>query len=962
MPRIRSDEERKAIFAKLNASGGGGQRAPATSEFQEIPDFEDSFAGITWEPVPVDPSPTLPAPQPQQPQRTPVILESPTKWDLFKAGVKGFLEGAKGGLSNLTATYTYGLSDKIGLTDSSQYDDYIYRRGIVAAEISRDAAITAAGMGAVDKVAKAYAGTKIASHALGRITSSTLTAVGGFTAQSAINDWRAAHPELNPGADKALAMAADLAGFVGATGAFSIISAGAGLIGRIPLTRKALSTKAVGWLERAAQTSKDPTGIKIRETFKQLEKGYTNRPTVSTLTRLAANQVDRVIGGVGRAFKNVISGVSSKVIGKKATAKIGQGLKSLHSGYTKFSNFTGSTLKDAFKAPQSAAKVREANRLNKQAAALRKAASDINFTGGYRAKKLEAAAGKKLVSSLKYTDAGRHKAALKAHQEGMNLLRQATEVKHATAAQVAPKFKEAAELSRRAAKLAAEGKEGLKRTGYVLGMLGATTAIEEKGAGWVGEKLGWGKGIEAYKQEAKEAFKRGETYQFAMDKPRSLGATAIAAATGTVGNPIEKLLRGGWAKEQSHVGAYRAKYELIQEARDRGEITAEQAKTAFKNLAEQKPFRYEGRGVWDVSTAIGTFLKWKIGDQIKAGKRSDITTRIPDTYADADTAAFALTGKREEWARQEEAKARALAARGELSQAELKSRIAEIRSGSVRFSDINAPEVAHGPGANTIERQLGEFLGPESARRFEQLVKANQVVRLVEDSHRKAGGSDHYYRTLRTPETLPKPFDKLLKARIFAFPIGKYLVPAVDVPKKLIKEGYGDIHYRELSGITDRGQKYDAAREYAQAKGLGIWSPEAQTAYEEFAKAHPEYKPWIGKEKTVEERQAQKFRQQNQWAPPPEQKTSELQDILGIGLMTTGNTGIFAQMPRSGTASAQIWNAALALLGAIQYNERASAAIQTGTSMSKEIATDYEREMKALREIQQARIDALNAQ
>ena len=78
--------------------------------------------------------------------------------------------------------------------------------------------------------------------------------------------------------------------------------------------------------------------------------------------------------------------------------------------------------------------------------------------------------------------------------------------------------------------------------------------------------------------------------------------------------------------------------------------------------------------------------------------------------------------------------------------------------------------------------------------------------------------------------------------------------------------------------------------------------------------------------------------------------------------MTTGNTGIFAQMPRSGTASAQIWNAALALLGAIQYNERASAAIQTGTSMSKEIATDYEREMKALREIQQARIDALNAQ
>jgi endonuclease YncB( thermonuclease family) len=920
MPRFMTDEQRRAMFARLR--GGGGNRTAPTSTSAlpgGIAGPGETPSGISWRPVPEEPSDSSgsrgePAANPSaQPQtRTPFIPPPVSKWDLFKAGVAGFFEGAKGGASILADTLSFGATDALGITKSDQYQggDYDFSRG--AAEVAKTALTTAAGIGAIDKLGKAYAGTKLASTAIGKLAA-PLTAVGGFGTKSAIDDYRAENPTLDPGVDKALAMASELAGFIGAAGAFGTVAKGLGLIGKIPVSAK-LGTGAHGKLQKAFASVADPTGAAA---LKTLSAG--GRATVATVAKTGIVGADKALGFVGRAFKNVIGDTSNAILGKNITGGIAKALKAAHSGYSKFSNFTGSTLKEALAAPKAAGKLRSASKLTKQAAALRSSASSLKVAEGYKAMKLEAAAAKKLASAAKYTAAGRSAAANKAHREAIGLLWQADDVTRAAAKSAGKLTKDAAKLATRAAGFASEGKAGLAAAGYVGAIAGTMTYAEEKGLGKVGEKLGFGKGIQNYEKEAKAAFKAGEKFRLPSDAPRSAGATAAAIAVGTTGNPIEKWTRGSWAKEPAEMGAYRAKYELIGEARARGDITAAQADAAFKKLASQKPLKVAGRGVWDVAPAMGAYLKWKIGDQINEAKRSTIDVRPAGSYADADTL--------------------------------------HVGRGTVRMSDMNAPEVAHGRGANQIERQTGEYLGEEAAARIRQLVKEGQYVRLVEDSNPKAGGLDKYGRAVRTVETLPKPFDQLLRVPY----LGK-VIPARDVNKTLIREGLADIHYRALSGKTDRAEAYDKAREAAKAEGRGIWSKEAQRAYADYAKANPSYTPWIGTEKTVEQARIDRYRATHGGAFPADKPATELGKILGLGLMTSGNSGIFGSMPQSGSAIAQGWNAVLAALGGLGYNEAARAAEARAAAPMREVPTDYARAMAALRAAQEARIAALNAQ
>lgn len=214
---------------------------------------------------------------------------------------------------------------------------------------------------------------------------------------------------------------------------------------------------------------------------------------------------------------------------------------------------------------------------------------------------------------------------------------------------------------------------------------------------------------------------------------------------------------------------------------------------------------------------------------------------------------------------------------------------------------------------------------------MKELIGSGQYVRVVQDSNTKAQGLDKYGRQLGYVETLPKPFDNLLRIPV----VGKY-IPAMDVNKKMLSEGYGDIAYRHLSGRTDRAQTYDKVRTAAQEAGIGIWSPEGRANLD-----------WVGKEQTVADRQASRFERET-GQPMPESWLQPYMTAGGSGLMVTGNTGVFQQMPRSGNALVRAWNAALAAGGAIEYNQRADRTLAYETKRPTGIRSDYEREIEQM--------------
>ena len=58
---------------------------------------------------------------------------------------------------------------------------------------------------------------------------------------------------------------------------------------------------------------------------------------------------------------------------------------------------------------------------------------------------------------------------------------------------------------------------------------------------------------------------------------------------------------------------------------------------------------------------------------------------------------------------------------------------------------------------------------------------------------------------------------------------------------------------------------------------------------------------------------------------PSTPQPSNVGNLLGSGLMVTGQSGAFKQMGASGNVAAQTWNAALAVLGAREFNAKANA-------------------------------------
>jgi len=738
----------------------------------------------------------------------------------FEAAASGFMEGLKGGLSITANTLSFGGTDAIGLTDSSKYQGSDYDFSRKSATVGREALLAASGIGLASKLGAAWKGTSLARTAAGK-HAGLIASVAGFGTQSGIDDYRAANPTINPYVDKALAMGSQLAGYVGSMGVLkSAHQYGGALLNAIP------------------------TGSGI--------------------------------SALGRA-KNLLAGADSGLskagtwINGKLNPTLAAGLKKAHAGYSKFSDFTGSSLKELGKAMGAPKNLKTAKRFADDAARMQTQASAIKT----------AAAGKKIqlqnIATTALNDA--HKASLAGSPDAGKLYRKAADAFWAVDDAARQSAGSAARLNAVADKLITKGTalraetiSGLKKAAYVAGGLTAKETYDQKQ-------------ISKYQKEAAQAIKDGKPFSYPVDDPRGIVGTVLAGLVGTTGNPIEKQTRYGSAAYNAQVGAYRAGYDAIMDARNRGEISHAKAQQSLEKLAASKPTNMAGKGLWTFAPAAAAYLNWQIGDAIKTGKRSSIERNL-DTH-DADTI--------------------------------------KTDKNTVRFLDINAPEIKGSRGITE-----SEYMGDAAAARAKELIKPGQYVRVVSDSNPKAGGLDKHGRKLGAVETLPKPFDNLLRIPY----VGK-VIPAIDVNKKLIKEGLVDIHYRDLSGRTDRSDDYDKARAIAQARGTGIWSAEGRSKL-----------PWVGTEKTTDQRRADAFKRST-GRDLPEERVGALSQALGLGLMTTGNSGIFRSMPKSGTALAQTYNALLAATGTLQYNEQARRVSKRRAKKPSGIKTDYDRRVEA---------------
>lgn len=835
-----SDEQRRAMWA--NIRGGGNRTAPTSTSALPggVAGPGESTSGISWKPVPEEPAASS-----GTQTRTPFIPPPVSKWDLFKAGVSGFWEGAKGGATILADRLTFGAIDSLSdAAEQYQGADYDFSRG--ASTVAREALLAAAGIGAAGKLKAAFQGTKYAGTAAAKHLSA-LSAVGGFGTKSVLDDIRENNPTLNPYADKAFALASQLAGYVGSIG----------LIG------------AAGQYGGALMRSTGLAGI----------------------GKAALGKLDAALGTVGKAIAAPLPSGMKSALGK------------LHKAYSGFSDFTGSSIKElgaALKAPANLAKARA---LSAKAASAATKANVVKFTASQKAAALRQASKKAFEASLKASGTPQ---GAKLYKEAVNLSWQASETIARGVRAAAALTKAAGKLTLKADALKTATTAGLRKAAYVAGMIGGVEARDELA-------------IREYQRQARQAGREGMPFDIPQDAARSAAGTLGAFAIGTTGNPVEKLFRPGLAAHQASIGAYRAGYEAIQEEAKREGWTDAKLQRELAKHAKTKPRDIAGKGLWQVAPAAAAFVNWKAGDAIARAKRSTIDVRGADGYADADT--LRLTGS------------------------------------TVRMLDMNAPEVAH-PGHNQPghpERTTGEYLGDAAARRIAELVKPNQYVRIVQDSNPKAREPDKYGRTMAVVETLPKPFDQLLRIPY----LGK-IIPARDVNKTLIREGLADIHYRELSGRTDRAEAYDKAREKAKAEGKGIWSQYAQEEYDRYAKTTPGFKPWIGTEKTVAERQSAEYLKKT-GRIRPDSEWADVASRAGIGLMASGNSGLFGMLPKAGTLTAQTWNAALAALGALEYNERAERTIPRSTPPPASVKTDYAREMAALQRVWAQRIADLNA-
>ncbi len=231
----------------------------------------------------------------------------------------------------------------------------------------------------------------------------------------------------------------------------------------------------------------------------------------------------------------------------------------------------------------------------------------------------------------------------------------------------------------------------------------------------------------------------------------------------------------------------------------------------------------------------------------------------------------------------------------------------EVAGRTIRLLGVDTPESVH-------PTKPPEYLGPEASH-FQKENLTGKNVRLVQSP---GVDTDKYGRTLRYVETLPGTLGDA-----FNLPgIGKW-IPGADENKRLIDLGYGQPRYLELSGGHERKKDYDAATERAKRAGAGVWSPEGldQLDYH--------YTP--------------------RGNVTPNLPLSDIGNLLGSGLMLTGQSGALKEMGPAGNAIAQAWNAALAGIGASEFNAKAAARTNNIVFRPpKKLKTDYEQHAESV--------------
>jgi len=411
--------------------------------------------------------------------------------------------------------------------------------------------------------------------------------------------------------------------------------------------------------------------------------------------------------------------------------------------------------------------------------------------------------------------------------------------------------------------------------------------------------------------EADKHIREGTPYQLPMDQKRGPLHMAWIIARSSFGNPFERPNRPNQQAHAAAIGAYRAGYDAIKaEGKKEGWTQAKTQQELDSYARRAMPWGMQGKEIWTWGTAAAAVGNWKLGELLAKARRSS-TEKTTLAY-DADTV------------------------------------FTERHPTGFRFVGMNAPETA-----KPDKGLPAEYLGPESEARIRQLLPRGGYFRAVRDSSATTPVFDE--RGRRVTPTSPRPerfydaqgrlishdadgnpklntqnngFDKYWRplaqiekplipgtGRLLNVPYLRHLVPTRNVGETILREGLADIHYRHMKGGGDEMERYDAARESARKKGIGVWTPEARAAL-----------PWVGKEKTLEERKIDRYRRMTgqEWSEPG---TYALQKALGLGFMTSGNTGILRSMPLTGgNIVAPAWNTALAILGAVNYNYRAERA------------------------------------
>ncbi|HOU20855.1 MAG TPA: hypothetical protein PKX16_01390 [Kiritimatiellia bacterium] len=782
-------------------------------------------------------------------------------WDKTKAFLSGAWEGTKEGATLVADDYTLGLIDPLheaaeNLKSKGGWDIAFADK---LGGLSSGSMYTALGVRALSKLGVAWKGTRLAQTAASKYAR-LATFIGSVAAKDQLDAYVERNPGINPYAIKALSMASQTAGYVATYTGMGMLGRGiAAVAGRIPVASRGISAKAFDYLTKAVGLTKK-IGADYKAAQTVLEKSFTKsgRLSVSGLTQVALRGLDRGI----------------KILAAKSSIP---GRLALDTTWKLLAKATPAKLKPL------ARKVFDAT---PSTAALGRAFLGLlNFTGG-------------TITALPRT--GKHISTLKTN---LRLLKSAnSRIASAAAANTTPPY----DAFRHAAKATGKIKSsvyGLAQSAMVgLGLAQVTVRDELRAR-------------RAY-AEADKHIREGTPYQLPMDQKRGPLHMAWIIARSSFGNPFERPNRPNQQAHAAAIGAYRAGYDAIKaEGKKEGWTQAKTQQELDSYARQAMPWGMQGKEIWTWGTAAAAVGNWKLGELLAKARRSS-TEKTTLAY-DADTV------------------------------------FTERHPTGFRFVGMNAPETA-----KPDKGLPAEYLGPESEARIRQLLPRGGYFRAVRDSSATTPVFDE--RGRRVTPTSPRPemfydatgkvishyqtpdgkwhpkkntqnngFDKYWRplaqiekplipgtGRLLNVPILRHLVPYRNVGETILREGLADIHYRHMKGGGDEMERYDAARESARKKGIGVWTPEARAAL-----------PWVGKEKTLEERKIDRYRRMTgqEWSEPG---TYALQKALGLGFMTSGNTGILRSMPLTGgNIVAPAWNTALAILGAVNYNYRAERAM-----------------------------------